>query len=61
MTPNELRRQLEAMKISQRQLARNLNLTERTVRHYCAGSYSIPRPVILAVRYLMEHPEEVYP
>lgn len=61
MTPEALRLALDQMHVSQRQLSRNLDISDRQIRYFCAGDEMIPRVVHLAVKYLQEHPEEILP
>lgn len=47
---DRLRAELERLGLSQRGLARELDLDERTVRRWCAGDSPVPRVVWLAIR-----------
>jgi ribosome-binding protein aMBF1 (putative translation factor) len=49
---DKLRDQLARLGISQRGLARELDLDERTVRRYCAGELPVPRVVWLSLEAL---------
>jgi hypothetical protein len=40
--------------LSQRGAARMLEISERTMRHYCAGDYPVPHSVILALKHLAQ-------
>jgi len=50
MTPAELRALLKFCGLSQRAAAQALDIDERTMRRYCAGSAKIPQVVELAVK-----------
>ncbi len=54
MTPTQLRKRLEECGLSQRGAARALDLSERTMRHYCAGDTPIPLVVDYALRWLAQ-------
>jgi plasmid maintenance system antidote protein VapI len=54
MSPTELREHLEKVGLSQRGAARALDLSERTMRYYCAGETPIPRVVEYALRWLAQ-------
>ena len=46
---DRLRHRLTALGLTQRGLARQLDVDERTVRRYCAGDVAVPRVVWLAL------------
>jgi len=60
MTPTQLRKLLEKAGLSQRGAAKMLEIDERTMRYYAAGTYPIPRSIEIALTCLAEHrqPEE---
>lgn len=49
-----LRALLERAGLTQVQAARELGLGERMMRHYCAGTYPVPRMVWLALERVIE-------
>jgi hypothetical protein len=53
VTSDDLRKYLKDTGVSQRELARLLDLNERTIRYYCAGE-PIPVVVQYAVRLLFQ-------
>lgn len=55
MTPTQLRKLLEKLSLSQRAAARYLEIDERTMRYYAAGTYPVPKVVELALKCLAEH------
>ena len=59
ITPKALKLLLkEQLGMSQRELARALDLDERTVRRYIAGDLPMPRLFQLAVSCLVDHEDE---
>jgi transcriptional regulator with XRE-family HTH domain len=52
MTGTELRALLRQHDISQRELARQLEMDQRTIRYYCAGK-PMPRVVQLAIAHVL--------
>jgi transcriptional regulator with XRE-family HTH domain len=52
LTAKALRKYLEAHQLSQRELAELLDVAERTVRRWIAGSIPVPRAIDYALRYL---------
>lgn len=52
MTPTQLRRFLDAHKLSQRGAAKALGIGERTMRRYIAGDLSVPLTVEYALRWI---------
>jgi plasmid maintenance system antidote protein VapI len=59
MTGKQLKKALDSAGISQRRMAKLLEIHERSMRRFSAGVSPIPKTVELAVRYLCEHPPEV--
>lgn len=53
----DFRDALEAAGLSQMAASRALNLGPRTVRSYALGEREPPRVVMLALRYLGDHPD----
>jgi plasmid maintenance system antidote protein VapI len=51
-TPEELRELLAKTKLSQREAARRLEISQREFRRMCAGSRPIPSAVMLALQLL---------
>lgn len=49
-----IRRQLEALGLSQREAARQLGLDDRSMRYYCSGKLPVPPGVFLALQQLAE-------
>ncbi|HSY46914.1 MAG TPA: hypothetical protein VK800_12750 [Steroidobacteraceae bacterium] len=47
-----IRQQLEALGLSQRQAARQLDIDDRSMRYYCAGKQPVPPVVFLALRQI---------
>lgn len=45
--------------LSQRGAARELDVDERTMRHWCAGSYPPPKMAFLALEHLVDMRREV--
>lgn len=56
MVGRELQELIEAAGLTQRELAKMLNINERTMRRYVLGELPIPKVVELAVICLVEHP-----
>ena len=54
MSPIELRDGLRTLGLSQVQLARDLGVTDRTVRYWTAGTHRVPAPVVRVVRQSLE-------
>lgn len=52
-----LRELLAAGGYSQRGAARELGISERMMRYYCAGEQPVPRVVMLALEHLVECPQ----
>lgn len=61
MKPEEYRALREQLALSQARLAEGLGVTRETVSRRETGDdrYPITREAELAIRYLVEHPEEV--
>lgn len=55
MTPKQLKKAIEMVGMSQREMARQLDIDERTMRRYCAGHLPIPHVVGLAVELVCDH------
>jgi hypothetical protein len=49
-----IRRQLEALGLSQREASRQLSIDDRSMRYYCSGKLPVPHTVFLALRQLEE-------
>jgi DNA transposition AAA+ family ATPase len=52
MNPRQLQRFLDEAGMSQRGAARELDISERTMRRYIAGELPVPRVVEFALRWL---------
>jgi hypothetical protein len=52
MTPKQLQKFLDDAGLSQRGAARELDISERTMRRYIAGDLPVPRVVEFALRWL---------
>lgn len=52
MTSKQLRTLLKVHHCSQREMARQLELSVRTVRHYVSGTLPIPKTVVLALAWV---------
>jgi len=52
MTPRQLQKFLDDNGLSQRGAAREIGISERTMRHYIAGTFPVPRPVEYALRWI---------
>lgn len=57
MTPSDLRATLARLELTQAGLARLLGVEPRTVRHWIAGTRSMPRGVALLLRAMECWPE----
>jgi plasmid maintenance system antidote protein VapI len=57
MTALQLQRLLDRIGLSQRGAAKALEINERTMRKYCAGDSPVPKPVELAILYLVHQQE----
>jgi transcriptional regulator with XRE-family HTH domain len=57
MTTNQLRALLKAAGLSQRGAAKLLEIDERTMRRYCAGSQAVPKRVEYALMYVAQRIE----
>lgn len=55
----ELRDLIAACGMSQREAAAALDRTKRMVEYWLSGDHDVPRTVMLAMRYLAEHPEQI--
>lgn len=55
MGPGEVRNALSVAGLSQRGAAKILEIDERTMRYYCAGTHPVPRAVQFALYYLVLH------
>jgi transcriptional regulator with XRE-family HTH domain len=55
MTSTDFQAALDRLRLSQAEIARELELSDRTVRRYLRGEEKIKRPVELAMLYLIEH------
>lgn len=54
MTNNELARAMARLGLKQIELAKKLEIGERTMRRYVSGEAAIPRTFELAIFYLLE-------
>jgi hypothetical protein len=54
MTAGQLQRLLDRAGISQRGGAKELDISERQMRRYCAGDAKVPRVIEFAAKYLWE-------
>lgn len=54
----ELRKLIEQGGYSQRSAAKELQISERIMRYYCAGDKPVPRVVMLAMRHLVHCPQD---
>jgi predicted transcriptional regulator len=54
MTGQDLRKMLERVGMSQRRLARDLEMGDREIRRWCAGDVPLRRVHEYAIRYLLE-------
>lgn len=54
MTAGQLQKTLDRAGMSQRGAAKELGISERQMRRYCAGDAKVPRLVELALLYLSE-------
>lgn len=52
MTANQLKKLLDSCGFSQRGAARDLGISERQMRRYCAGDAPVPKVVELALLHL---------
>jgi transcriptional regulator with XRE-family HTH domain len=52
----ELQKMIQAAGLTQREVAKVLNINERTMRRYVLGELPIPKVIELAVTCLVEHP-----
>jgi DNA-binding XRE family transcriptional regulator len=48
---DRLRELLDAAGLSQREAARQWDVSERTMRYYCSGRYPVPRLVMIAAEH----------
>lgn len=55
MTATQLQRLLDKAGLSQRGVAKTLEIHERTMRKYCSGDAPIPKTVEIAVICLCSH------
>ena len=53
MTPQQLQRAIVDLNLTQTSLAAALDISDRTMRRYVAGTAPIPRVVELAINYLL--------
>jgi transcriptional regulator with XRE-family HTH domain len=53
MNHKQLRQLLESAGVSQSEAARLIGITDRTLRRYIAGDLPVPRPVALALLYVV--------
>ena len=53
-----VRHYLEKAKMSQRAAAKYLEVSERTMRNYCAAGCKVPKAVMLALKALADRPSE---
>lgn len=58
MTANQLQKLLDSGDLSQRGAARDLGISERQMRRYCAGDAPVPKVIELALRYVCEHKDK---
>lgn len=49
----QLRRLLDRVGMSQRGAAKELGLSERQMRYYCAGEHPVPKVVMMALEHLV--------
>jgi len=54
-----IRALIERANLSQRQAARELDVEERTVRHWCNGTRDVPRFAVLALERLATYDKEI--
>lgn len=52
MTGKQLQKSLDRAGLSQRGAAKEMGISERQMRRYCAGDAKVPRLVELAILYL---------
>jgi hypothetical protein len=52
-----IRQHLAALRLSQREAARQLDVDDRTMRYYCTGKISVPTAVMLALQKLQGSPQ----
>ena len=57
MDAKELRETLRELGLSQTDLSKILNISDRNVRHWCAGEGPIPGCVVVLTRTLRAYPE----
>ena len=57
MLGNDMREHLEQLEIGQTELARWLEVKDRTIRHYLSGKRQVPPALNLLLRYLRARPE----
>jgi hypothetical protein len=55
MTATQLQRLLDRAHQTQSGMAQQIGISDRNMRRYCAGDLPIPRPVELAIRYVLKH------
>lgn len=53
MTAAQLQRLLDQSGLSQRGAAKELDISERNMRRYCAGDLPVPRVIEYALRWLI--------
>ena len=58
MRNTELQRLLDRLGLTQSGAARELQITDRSMRRYCAGHSEVPRSLALALKYLATAPKE---
>ena len=58
MSPHGLLTACKRVRISRRQLAFKLGISERQMARYAAGEARIPKPVYFAILYAIEHAKE---
>ena len=58
LSPRGLMNACKRVKISRRQLALKLGISERQMARYAAGQARIPKPVHFAILYALDHAEE---
>lgn len=58
MTPEELKRSLKTLRLSQLQLARCISVSLSTMKKWCQGRAKIPGPAVLIIKLMLEshHP-----
>lgn len=55
MTPEQLKRSLKTLRLTQGQLARCISVSSATVKKWCQGRAKIPGPAVLIIKLMLEH------